>query len=263
MTTKKDIKQFVCLSGLPRTGSTLLSAILCQNPKIHAEGNSAVCQLMWDVQQSCLNNCGEQLSANNKKYILQNFIKEIPNIYYSDSKEEIIVDKCRSWTIPANIELLKLYLGNNFKIIILERSITEIVKSFAKLHKKNGKTADYNMLLKPGYEPIMRSINGINFIRNAYKIENNRNNNFLFINYNNLVNETERTIQQIYDFCGWEYFEHDFNNVKVKYEENDEIYGLKGHHEIRSKVEKEHNEIILPSDIQKRCEEIDRLMGYQ
>jgi len=47
--------QFVCLSGLPRSGSTLLSAILSQNPLIHAEGNSAVCQLMWDMQMSCFN----------------------------------------------------------------------------------------------------------------------------------------------------------------------------------------------------------------
>ena len=41
-----SFQQFVCLSGLPRTGSTLLSAILSQNPLIHAEGNSAVSPLM-------------------------------------------------------------------------------------------------------------------------------------------------------------------------------------------------------------------------
>ena len=46
------------LSGLPRTGSTLLSAILYQNPKIHAEGNSGLCQLMWDLEVSCKHNCG-------------------------------------------------------------------------------------------------------------------------------------------------------------------------------------------------------------
>ena len=47
------IDKFIGLSGLPRSGATLLSAILDQNPEIHAEGSSAVCQLMWDVHKSC------------------------------------------------------------------------------------------------------------------------------------------------------------------------------------------------------------------
>ena len=75
------IKQFVGLSGLPRTGSTLLSAILSQNPEIHAEGNSAVCQLMWDMQQSVVNS--EQLKANNKD-LLDALVKTIPHTYYAD-----------------------------------------------------------------------------------------------------------------------------------------------------------------------------------
>jgi len=59
-------KKFFFISGLPRTGSTLLSSILYQNPLIHAEGNSALCQLMWDNYISCLCNSKEQLIANNK-----------------------------------------------------------------------------------------------------------------------------------------------------------------------------------------------------
>ena len=36
----KSFDQFVCLAGMPRAGSTLLAAILSQNPQIHTEGNS-------------------------------------------------------------------------------------------------------------------------------------------------------------------------------------------------------------------------------
>ena len=61
------MEQFVCLSGLPRSGSTLLTAILSQNPLIHAEGNSAVCQLMWDLHQSGLTTAKEQLKANGRE----------------------------------------------------------------------------------------------------------------------------------------------------------------------------------------------------
>ena len=75
--------EFVCLSGLPRTGSTLLSAILCQNPKIHAEGNSAVCQIMWDTYCSCVNNAKEQLLANNRETTIYDIVSSIPALYYT------------------------------------------------------------------------------------------------------------------------------------------------------------------------------------
>ena len=74
-----SFSQFVCLSGLPRSGSTLLSAILCQNPLIHAEGNSAVCQLMWDMYVSCMNNVNEQLKGNYREHMVRDLMLQIPN----------------------------------------------------------------------------------------------------------------------------------------------------------------------------------------
>ena len=240
-------KQFVCLSGLPRTGSTLLSAILCQNPKIHAEGNSALCQIMWDVQQSCIGSAKEQLLANNRYNTMYDIITKLPELYYKNIEESIIVDKCRSWTLEANIEMLKNYITKDFKIIVLERPVIEIVKSFVKLYKSNNYCTDTDSfeenLIKPGSEPIMRSLAGINWAK-----QNNQNNNFLFISYNELVNNTEETIKKIYDFCGWEYFNHDFTNIVVKYPENDEIYKLPGQHKIRPTIEKIDNSIVLSKE---------------
>jgi sulfotransferase len=251
-------KKFVCLSGLPRTGSTLLSAILCQNPEIHAEGNSAVCQLMWDLQESCNKTASQQLAASNRSHTIYDLISEIPKIYYKDIKESIIIDKCRSWTIPANIDMLKKYIDKDFKIIVLERPIIEIIKSFANLYQDNNAKFNPEQILLPGSEPIMRSITGINWAK-----KNNDNNNFLFISYNDLISDTKNTIQKIYEFCGWKYFDHDFENVVIKYPENDDVYQLKGQHEIRKKVEKREVNIVLPENISKQCLLIDKLMGYK
>ena len=115
-------KQFVCLSGLPRTGSTLLTAILSQNPKIHAEGNSAVCQLMWDTYVSCSQNCAEQLLANNRQKTVFDLMSSIPSTYYNDISEEetIIVDKSRSWTLEPNVRILENFVDPDIKMIVLE-----------------------------------------------------------------------------------------------------------------------------------------------
>jgi len=254
------MEQFVCLSGLPRSGSTLLSSILSQNPLIHAEGNSAVCQLMWDMQQSCLMNAKEQLIANGREKTMTDLITQIPHIYYKNNSEheKIVVDKCRSWTINANIDLLKKYIDKDIKIIILERSVTDIVKSFVKLYRSNNIKGDIeSKLLTPNSEPLMRSIAGINWAK-----KNNNMNNFLFIQYEDLITDTESTIKKIYDFCGWEQFTHNFQTIICKYPENDEIYGLKGMHKIHKKIEKIENPVILSNKTIECCEKIEKLMGY-
>lgn len=250
----KKYDQFVCLSGLPRSGSTLLSAILSQNPKIHAEGNSAVCQLMWDMLQSYQQKSKEQINANNRQQTIDELISCIPKIYYNkiDDNEKIIVDKCRSWTMGDNIELLKKYIDTNIKIIVLERPIVEIVNSFVKLHKKNNININPENYLIPKSEPIMRSLNGL--IHAKY---NNKDNNFLFLSYNELIENPGETIRKIYDFCGWEYFEHDFNNIVPRYTENDEVYGLKGFHDVLPQIKLEKTKIILEKNIINSCNEID------
>ena len=253
----------VCLSGLPRSGSTLLSAILNQNPRIHAEGNSAVCQFVWDIHQSGTVHANEQLQGNNRTQTMGDIIKAVPAIYYKDISptKKIVVDKCRSWTIDTNVAILKKYIDPNIKIIVLERSVTAIMKSFMKLYVKNNWPAanieaTLKALLVPSAEPIMRSIGGINLAK-----KNNTQQNFLFIHYDDLIAQPAETLQRIYTFCEWAPYTHDFQNIVNTHPENDDFYQLKGFHDVRSKVGKEENAVVLPPDIAEKCRKIDALIG--
>ena len=187
---------FVALSGLPRTGSTLLSAILSQNPEIHAEGNSAVCQLMWDMQQSCEGSASEQLQTNARTEDQDALVSSIPAIYYRNVKAMNIVDKCRSWTLPANMQMIRRYITDDPKVIVLTRPLDEIVASFVRLREANGWTGDLEAgLLEPGSEPIMRSLDGVEIAKATNRGE------FLFIDYTDLVADCAAVVQSIYDFC--------------------------------------------------------------
>ena len=261
------MKQFVCLSGLPRSGSTILSAILDQNPLIHAEGNSAVCQFIWDMHQAGTVHAAEQLNGNNRIGTIHDIIKQIPQIYYKDIPvdKEIVVDKCRAWTIASNVELLRKYIDPDIKIIVLERSVTEIMKSFMKLYKKNNWSDEkihevLKAMLVPNIEPVMRSIIGINMARKANALQSD-NKTFLFIHYDDLIANPAETIQRIYDFCGWAPYEHQFDNIVNAHPENDDFYNLKGFHSIRHSLNKQENTIILPPDILVECQKIDILLG--
>jgi sulfotransferase len=246
------IKQFVALSGLPRTGSTLLSAILSQNPEIHAEGNSAVCQFMWDMQQSVVNS--EQLKATNKD-ILDALVKPIPHIYYSDVTKPIVVDKCRSWTLAANVEILNRYFNNPPKVIVLVRPMVEIVSSFLALRKANG-WSDMEMVLEDGSEPIMRSLAGVEWARK------NNNGEFLFVTYDDLVDNTQASLDRIYNHCGWEPFVHDLDNIINHHKENDAVYGLIGQHDVRPQISRRTVSIDLPDELIKECNRLDEWSMY-
>lgn len=222
---------FVALSGLPRTGSTLLSAILSQNPEIHAEGNSAVCQLMWDMQVSCQTTAAQQLAANRRYMDQDALVSAIPAIYYRDVKATHIVDKCRSWTLPANMDMLRRYIPNDPKVIVLTRPVDEIVASFVRLREANGWTGDLEAgLLEPGSEPIMRSLDGVTLARESGSSE------FLFVEYADLVSDTDEVLKSIYEFCEFDPFKHDLLNIVNNHPEDDSVYGLIGQHEIRSTI---------------------------
>lgn len=226
---------FYFLSGLPRTGSTLLSSILSQNPDIHAEGNSAVCQLMWDMQSSCQGFAQEQLMANYRQKTQDDLVSSIPKIYYKNVQGKNIVDKCRSWIVPENLNMIYRYITSEPKIIVMVRPIDDIINSFVELRKKNGFSGDVSDLLIEGSEPIMRPLYGVNYAK-----ENN-NGEFLFIEYDDLVDYTEDVIHSIYEFCDWEPFVHNLNNIKNKYPEDDYFYGLDGMHDVRPTISRRVN----------------------
>ena len=239
------------LSGLPRTGSTLLSAILSQNPEIHAEGNSAVCQLMWDMQCSVYGTATQQLIASDRLDTGIELIKNIPNIYYKDVTASTVIDKCRSWTLPDNMAMLNRYFEHKPKVLVLERPLIEIVRSFVALRQANNYQGDPEEgLLDTWSEPIMRSYEGVKWAKA------NNNGEFLFIQYDDLLNNTKSTINKIYEFCELESFEHDFNNIVNKHPENDEVYGMLGQHDIRPTINKRDLDVKLSKEMIAKCKSL-------
>jgi len=230
------------LSGLPRTGSTLLTSILSQNPVVRTEGNSALCQLMWDMQVSCWNT--EQMQ--NKPEVATDLIVSIPKTFYAKTQGHII-DKCRSWTLPANLELIDKYITKSPKIIVMLRPIVDIVKSFVFVRTMNGWENPEQGLLDEGSEPIMRSLDGI---KHSKSIDSGQ---FLYLWYDDLVTNPEQTINKVYDFCDWKKFNHQFNKIKNLTPERDDLLNLIGLHDIRPKLERRRINTKLSNELYKKA----------
>lgn len=238
------------LSGLPRTGSTLLTSILSQNPALHTGGNSALCQLMWDMQVSCWNT--EQI--RNSPDVTNRLLGIIPNIFY-DGIDKHIIDKCRSWTLPANLKLIDKYITKSPKIIVMLRPIVDIVRSFIFVRTMNGWQNPEAGLLDDGSEPIMRSLDGI---KHAKSIDSGQ---FLYLWYDDLVNNPQQVVDKIYDFCGWEKFDHQFDNIKNLTPERDDLLNLIGLHDIRPKLARRQIDIKISDELYEKAVQLDKEMG--
>lgn len=212
---------------MPRSGSTVLSAVLSQNPKIHAEGMSAVCQLMWDINVSCRDNCAEPLIAANRGQTVVDLITAVPSIYYKYVNKPIIVDKNRGWCHPTNVEMIKRFISPAPRIIVLDRDLDEVVESFIKLGERNGVQIPEQELRKAGTNPVMSCYEAVQMARENDKGE------FLFIDYSDLMADPQASLERIYRFCGWFEFQHDFVNIQPTHTDADGVYLLDGLHEVR------------------------------
>lgn len=246
------MKNFFFLSGLPRSGSTLLTSILSQNPDLYAGGNSALCQLMWDNYISLNDNCSEQLLGSQRTHVADKIMQNIPYNYYYDINQINILDKCRSWTMPANFSIIKEYISKDPKIIVMTRSIDEIVKSFIKI---SNNSINEDILFQSSSDPLMRSLEGVLFAK-----ENNYNNNFLFIQYNYLISNTEECINKIYNFLNIKQFNHNFTSIENIYKENDSIYKINNLHSVRGEIKKIENNIQLSDRTIYICKELNKLI---
>mgnify|MGYP006269249527 CR=1 FL=1 len=238
------------MSGLPRSGSTLLSALLNQNPEIHASTNSPLLDTIHYTEEYLLYN-SEQYKAHPKPAAAHKVLSSIPHNYYFDTPEPIIVDKSRGWV--NQIRHIQDYITPEPKIICPVRNIQDIMCSFLVLIEKSQSLSFIDKgLIERNLEltndnrcEFLMSPQGIigqsyHALAEAYRKGHQRH--LLLVEYDNLVQNPQRELNRIHSFLNLPFYSYDFSNVKPKYDENDEVYGLENMHTLRSKVQKVHRD---------------------
>lgn len=201
---------------------------------------------MWDMQVSCWNT--EQIQ--NRPDVQDRLISSIPKIFYQ-GVEGNILDKCRSWTMPANLELIDKYITKSPKIVVMLRPIIDIVRSFVYIRQSNNWSDPEQGLFDAGSDPIMRSLDGV---KHSKFVDNGQ---FLYVWYDDLVNSPKATIDRIYDFCGWDNFEHTYDNIKNLKPERDDLLNMIGLHDIRPNLARRSIDITLSEYTYDKALELD------
>jgi len=239
------VKKFFFISGLPRSGSTLLCNILAQNNDLFISKATSGChdvlfgiRNQWD---KLIEHQAEGVDYNQLKRVLNSIL----NSYHSTDKS-IIIDKGRGWL--SLIEMVEFITGATPKIIVPVRNITEILSSFEKLWKKSTGQSQWNFeqndYLKAqtveGRCEIWASAGqpvGIAYNRVKDAISRGYQNNLLFVEFDQLTSQPAQTLKMVYDYLQLPYYQHNFNNVEQYTQEDDEgIHRIPNLHKIKPVV---------------------------
>ena len=239
---------FLC--GLPRAGNTLLGSIINQSKNVKITANTILTDVIYQLHllkdYQIYKNFPDEKSLNN-------VIKNIFNNYYKDWKAKYIIDR-GSWGTPANLYLLKSIIKKP-KFIILYRPVLDCLASFIKIEKPINVELRCNELM---------SNNGI-IGKNLWSIKNiiKEKEDYIIINYLNLINKPLQQINKIYKFLNISNFNHIFKNFddfsvnNIKY--NDTVLNAPLHKIRTDKIElnKYKIEDYLPSHIIKKYSNLD------
>ena len=238
---KKDNLYFI--SGLPRSGSTLLANLLKQNPEIHGESVSSLASIFGSVNASwgTLDSNKEYRNDQAKFGVLNGVLEG----YYSHIDKPIVFDKDRGW-VPL-IGQLEAILQRQVKMIICVRNPAEILTSFERMRKENPlffTNADAhlregsNIASRAYYYAGPDGALGLSHRNLKDAITMGYIDRFLFVDYNRFCNSPKSQTKRIYDFFELPSFQHDFTKIEQTENYNDLAIGLPNVHKIKPSLEK-------------------------
>lgn len=238
-------KTYYFMAGLPRSGSTLLSSILNQNPRIYSGPSSPVHGMMLGLETSMMTD--ELFLAYPKPLAANKIIGSLIHNFYEDVTKPIIIDKNRAWVNRPHY--ITGYLNAQPKIICPMRNIDEILTSFITMCRRN----PYNGTNKINFIDKMliqanidlndtercRALVGPGIIGQSYDairqlLIDGKSDMLHFVEYNDLIRTPKEVMRKLYAFLGEAQYEHDFTNIINIHPEKDlDVYGFSDMHQVR------------------------------
>lgn len=206
-------------SGLPRSGSTLLTSILSQNPDIFSDKTDSLVYAVTKAWKSFsvnhISNQYEMEDLEPRRRALECLMQG----FYEKSNKHTVITSSHFWI--RHISLLEAIYAKKIKMIITVRAPYEIVASFEKLRQKtildcklSELNTDYSTIaIRADYFANTSGILGANFTVLQDALLQGYEDRLLFIDYNKFCADPEKQLKRIYKFIELPYYQHTFNNI--------------------------------------------------
>lgn len=228
------------ITGLPKSGSTLLCNICNQNPTFFAGSTSVLTKILGAVSQviSTSDEVKSDLIADPEgtESRSRETLQAVVLAHYARKEKEVVFDKSRAW--PALSLLLRdLFAGS--KMLVCVRDLRDIAASVERTHRKNPAHDLFPEATLQTRLELLLSNDGMvgSVIPRILDLVDRKLDNVHFVKYAELTSNPKRTMADIYEFLGEPVFEHDFDNVPSVATDADGMYMNKHPHQTRPKVE--------------------------
>jgi len=248
-------RNYCFIAGLPRSGSTLLSAILRQNPRFYASMTGPIASLFKSLIANV--SAGSEIASLVTTEQRRRLARGLFDNYYADmdAEVEVVFDTSRSWTahVGALVDLFPeariVCCVRNVAWIMdsLERQFRQHMFENTSLFQSDAERSTVfsrtETLAKPnrlvGY--ALAALTEALYGEHAHRL--------MVVDYDKLVAAPRQVLTQIYSFLDQPLFKHDFDNVVFDAASFDTQIGLSGLHRVHRKVEPRPRRTLLPPDV--------------
>lgn len=263
MTTPNAISpKFHFISGLPRSGSTLLAAILRQNPRFHASMTSGLGALVSGAMQ--IMSPGSEVALTLEDGQREDILSSLFAAYYKRlANRDVIFDTNRVWT--SRMPLLA-GLFPQAKVIACVRDVSWVMDSLERRVRAN--PYHFTRLFGPQnqgsvYSRVESLMHHDSLVGHAWTglkeaFYGEQSASLLVVDYELLSRVPGKVLPLIYEFLGEPWFAgHDFEHVEFDAPDFDEALGVDGLHRVRPKVEFIPRKTVLPPDLFQKYQGLD------
>jgi sulfotransferase len=248
------VPRYHFISGLPRSGSTLLSAILKQNPRFRAGISSSLCPLFTSAMNVMAGEghalIGQERRENVLRGLFASWAAGLPN-------DTVVFDTNRMWT--ARLAALHAIMPDA-KIICTVRSVAAIMDSIERLIRANpllpsrlfSDDERANVYTRTDALSQRNRLVGSSWTCLKEAFYGPDADSLLVVDYDYLAQAPAKVTSLIYQFLGEEPFAHDFDNLIFDEPDFDEELRMPGLHKVRAQVKFEPRRSVLPHDLYER-----------
>jgi sulfotransferase len=244
-------KTYHFMAGLPRSGSTVLAALLNQHPDVYASPQTDLLGMLYDLNEQIPNYQSYRAGVLHQGY--EDVVNSITDTFYKHINKPVIIDKNRGWGTPYNFDSIRHYVNIDGKVILTLRPILEVIASFIKASQATERltgsspyldnelwVSSYRDKVDAEADGLMKTNGEIE--RSIFSVANllkNHKDKVYVVWFDDLISSPQDIMNGISDFLGIDRFNYNFKSIKEVDSHNDfEGYGIIGLHDIKSKLQK-------------------------
>lgn len=240
-------KHLICVTGLPRAGSTLLCQLLGHHPDIYSPGHSsplvqALNQLRSNLSDNHFHLAQFDVDGDLVHQRMVNAFRGFMSGWFSETELGHVVDKNRGWL--NHIEMAEL-LSPNCRMLVCVREPAQIYGSIEARHQQTllmdfpdhiAHLSPYDradrLFAKEGV--IGAPLHAINNLRDRPEPLQQR---LYYVVFEHLMAEPVKAMQELFEWLGLEPFALDPEQLEVHPHESDSYYRGKYPHRTRERIE--------------------------